>query len=180
MVILVLLQIAFVSAIFYDVLNKFSVLVFIGVIVFLGLFSLAKLAHETHEQPNKSSGFILLVTLGAVLTFIISLKLKTGPVIAAALIGTIASFIPSFFRSRKNKIINEIPAALYCGAFVGMTSVSIGAAYGFILLAGLAAGILYVLSSNTYVGVGGKLGTVAFGGVDFIFLISLIFSHFWK
>ena len=177
LVILVLLQLAFISAIFYDVLNQFSVVVFVGAIIFLGLFSLVKMAHESHEKPNKSFAVILLVVLGAVFTFVISLKLKTGPVIAAALVGTLASFIPNFFRSRNSEIIKELPAAVYCGAFVGMTSTSIGASYLQILLAGFAAGSLYVLSSNTFVGVGGKLGTIAFGGVVFIFLISLILTH---
>ena len=79
-VILVLLQLAFVTAIFYDVLNEFSVLVFIGVIGFLALFSLVKMAHESHEKSTKSYILILFVTLVALFTFIINLKLDTGPV----------------------------------------------------------------------------------------------------
>ncbi|CAM4248500.1 hypothetical protein [Gillisia hiemivivida] len=172
--ILVLLQIAFVTAIFYDVLNEFSVLVFIGVIGFLALFSLVKMAHESHEKPTKSYILILFVTLGALFTFIINLKFETGPVIAAAFIGTLATLTPTFFRNKENKIIKEIPPAVYCGTFVGMTSAGIGAAYWFIILSGFIAGILYVLATNTFVGVGGKLGTIAFGGVASVFLLSLI------
>ncbi len=174
MVILVLLQLSFVSAIFYEVLNKFSVLVFIGIIGFLALFSIVKMAHESPGKPPKSYLLIFFVTLGALLTFLINLKFKTGPVIAAAFLGTLASFIPTLFRYKKNKIIDEIPAAVYCGTFVGMTSENIGATYWFISLAGIVAGILYVLATNTFVGVGGKLGTVAFGGVVFLFLLSFI------
>lgn len=173
--ILVLLQLAFVTAIFYDVLNEFSVLVFIGVIGFLALFSLVKMAHESHKKPTKNYLLTLFVTLGAFLTYIINLKLDTGPVIASAFIGTLGSLIPVIFRNIKNRIVKEIPPAIYCGTFVGMTSASIGATHWFIILSGFIAGILYVLSTNTFVGVGGKLGTIAFGGVAFVFLLSLIF-----
>ena len=172
--ILVLLQLAFVTAIFYDVLNEFSVLVFIGIISFLALFSVVKMAHESHEKPTKSYILILFVTFGALITFIINSELETGPVIAAAFIGTLASFTPFVFRKSKNKFFNEIPPAIYSGTFVGMTSVNIGASYVFIILSGFVAGILYVLATNTFVGVGGKLGTVAFGGVAVVFLLSLI------
>ncbi|WP_121346126.1 hypothetical protein [Gillisia mitskevichiae] len=176
MVILVLLQLAFVSAIFYDVLNEFSVLVFIGAISFLGIFSLVKMAHESHEKPTKSYILILFVTFGALATFILNLKLNIGPVISASLVGFIATLIPGIFKNKNHQLIKEMPPAIYCGTFVGMTSANIGATYWFISLAGIVAGILYVLATNTFVRVGGKLGTVAFGGVAFVFLISLIIS----
>lgn len=172
--ILVLLQLSFITAIFYDVLNEFSVLVFIGIIGFLGLFSLVKMAHESHEKPTKSYILIFFVILGALSTFLINVKLETGPVVAAALIGTLASFTPAILRNKSKKIIKEIPSAIYSGTFIGMTSVSIGASYWFIILSGFIAGLLYVLATNTFVGVGGKLGTIAFGGVAVVFLLTLI------
>tara|TARA_R100001369_G_scaffold92896_1_gene141114 strand:- start:139902 stop:140459 length:558 start_codon:yes stop_codon:yes gene_type:complete len=174
MVILVLLQLAFIIAIFYDVLNEFSVLVFIGAIGFLALFSLVKMTHDSHEKPAKNYILILLVTLGALFTYLINIKLNTGPVIAAALIGTLSSAIPYFLTDKKSILIKEIPPAVYCGTFVGMTSGNVGATYWFITLAGIISGLLYILATNTFVGVGGKLGTVAFGGVAFIFVLSLI------
>lgn len=172
--ILVLLQLSFITAIFYDVLNEFSVLVFIGIIGFLGLFSLVKMAHESHDNPTKSYVLILFVILGALSTFMINLKLETGPVVAAAFIGTIASFTPTVFRNKSKKIIKDIPSAIYSGTFVGMTSVSISASYWFIIISGFIAGLLFVLATNTFVGVGGKLGTIAFGGVAVVFILTLI------
>ncbi|WP_155807126.1 hypothetical protein [Gillisia marina] len=56
-----------------------------------------------------------------------------------------------------------------------MTATYISQGYLFIFLAGIATGIIYILSKNIFIGVGGKLGTMAFGGVVIAFFL-LIYS----
>jgi len=97
-------------------------------------------------------------------------------VLAGALVGTISSFIPNLLKNKKSIFIPEIPKAIYCGTFVGMTTSTIANGYQFIILSSIIAGVLYWLSKNTFVGFGGKLGTVAFGGVTFAFLLIFIIS----
>jgi hypothetical protein len=55
----------------------------------------------------------------------------------------------------------DLAMVIFAGSFVGMTTISI-ASLPLILLAGLACGILYVLSESIFVGYGGKLGAIAF------------------
>ena len=57
-----------------------------------------------------------------------------------------------------------LPASLYCGAFVGMTSSHVLPGTSWVLLAGTIAGIIYSLARHFWVGIGGKLGTIAFAG----------------
>lgn len=176
LVILVALQLAFIIAIFHEDLNKLSILSFIGVLCFLALFSIIKNAHTSSSKPTQGIIILMMVFLGSIITYYINYEFQTGTVIAAALVGTISSFIPSILNRKNSEFINEIPKALYCGAFVGMTTSAISCGYIFILIASLAAGMLYIASTNTFIGIGGKLGTVAFGGVSMAFILTFLFS----
>ena len=62
----------------------------------------------------------------------------------------------------------------YCGAFIGMTSLSIAYSFYFVLAASFFAGVLLLVSKSLFNGLGGKLGTVAFTAVtitSFIFFL---------
>lgn len=54
---------------------------------------------------------------------------------------------------------------IYCGAFVAMTSSAILTNIWWIAGAGLLAGVLWSMSREAWVGIGGKMGTVALGAV---------------
>jgi len=116
-----------------------------------------------------------LVAAATVFTFHISIDLKLGPVIASAAVGLAASFIPNvvnLFQERSN-IVKTLPAAIYCGTFSGMCSSFIAPDYIIVSYIGLATGLIYMLTRQALNGVGGKLGTIAFGGV---FIVSLIYT----
>lgn len=174
--ILVALQLAFIIAIFHDDLTKITTLSFIGILCFLALFSIIKISHSSSSKPTQGIVILLMVFLGSIITYYINYEFQTGTVIAAALVGTISSFIPFVMKGRNSEFINEIPKALYCGAFVGMTNSAVSGGYLFIIIAGLFAGILYIASTNSYIGIGGKLGTIAFGGVASAFILTFLFS----
>jgi hypothetical protein len=57
-----------------------------------------------------------------------------------------------------------LPASLYCGAFAGMTSPHVLPGTSWVFLAGAITGIIYSLARHFWVGIGGKLGTIAFAG----------------
>ncbi|MFZ0491079.1 MAG: hypothetical protein WBV11_13930 [Salegentibacter sp.] len=161
--IFILLQFIFLFSIFFE---KFDTPLLLGSLLLLS--SLLSLAY--YNSPRKEEEFfikdiylIFFVVLGALVSYLINLQM--GPVIAAAATGTAASFIPSLFRKNKTGIIAEFPAAVYCGAFVGMTAPSVAGNLSFIIFSGFIAGSLLLIAKNIFNGFGGKLGTIAFGGV---------------
>lgn len=159
----VLLQFIFLFFIFFE---KFDTPLLLASLLFLSaLLGLAyyKAPREEEEFLIKDIYLIFFVVLGSISSYLINLQL--GPVIAAAATGTAASFIPSLFPKYKSGILSEFPAAVYCGAFVGMTAPSVAGNFSFIIFSGLIAGSFLLMAKNIFNGFGGKLGTIAFGGV---------------
>ncbi|WP_211321924.1 hypothetical protein [Tenacibaculum gallaicum] len=117
---------------------------------------------------------MVFVIIGALLTSYLHLFTNLSSVLVATLIGTLASFLPNL--NKKSKVLQNIPNAMYCGCFVGMSQKHIAIDYSFIIIAGSIAGIFYMFSKNLFLGVGGKLGTVAFGSVVISSLLLLILS----
>jgi hypothetical protein len=99
------------------------------------------------------------VTLGAIVTFVISVQ-GLGPVFAAAVIGVLYSTVTE----RIEKSWRNMAPAVYCGAFVGMSFIPVFTEIWTVALAGFAAGLIYFISDCVFDGVGGKLGTIAFIG----------------
>lgn len=130
--------------------------------IFLGLCVLAGLHHVT-SVPAAVPLFlddVVHVALGALA---VQLAVRTGgmtAVQAAPLVGGLA------WLSGRIGLLDQrvLPASLYCGAFAGMTSSHVLPGSSWVLLAGIAAGIIYSLTKHFWVGIGGKLGTIAFAG----------------
>ncbi|QYA26087.1 hypothetical protein G3I01_11360 [Gramella sp. MT6] len=116
---------------------------------------------------------IILSIIGAVTTYWLNVELDLGTVLSAGITGLLSSFIP--FINRRSDTLRELPAAIYCGAFAGMTAPFLANGYTFISFAGLFTGIILIISKSTLHGFGGKLGTVAFGGVSLMSLILFLF-----
>lgn len=90
---------------------------------------------------------------GALLTFALSVDLGLGPVVAAGLVGVMATLV-----------LRRWDVPIYCGAFAGMACNSLLHGYGHMLLASGLAGGIFVASKSVFNGFGGKLGTIAFLG----------------
>lgn len=115
------------------------------------------------EYLYEDIGVAVWVPVGAMTTYFLSTKMSLGPVIAGGITGTVGSYLPSLYKGPV--YLKKIPFAIYCGAFVGMSSPEVAPAFGFVLEAGIIAGVLLVLSKSLFLGVGGKLGVLAFGSV---------------
>lgn len=94
-------------------------------------------------------------------------NLGLDSVIATALVGVFGGLLELAFKS--NAYIRQVPAAIYCGAFISMTN--LGNDTGFILLASAFTCLLFFVSKSVLQGVGGRLGTMAFIGVVLAYVV---------
>lgn len=92
--------------------------------------------------------------IGAITTYGLNHEVGFGAVLAAGLVGIFgALFFPAY------------GAAIYCGAFIGMSSSEIFHGYVHVIVAALIAAIVYLTTKYVFTGFGGKLGTIALIGV---------------
>ncbi|MHA7944544.1 hypothetical protein ACJOV8_015815 [Formosa sp. 3Alg 14/1] len=106
---------------------------------------------------------VLWVPIGAIICYVLNIFGHLGVVLSTAITGTVASFLPAL--NKKSDYLKKLPPAIYCGSFVGMSSLEIAPSIEFVVLAGMLSGIFLLLSKSIFQGIGGKLGMVAFGGV---------------
>jgi len=173
-VIVVVIQIIFLIMIAkekYEADNFAAILVLVLMIMTL-LFGYNYLDLHHDDYSYEKLSVAIGVPIGAVLCYLLHTTTDLGSVISAALIGVLASFLPLF--KKECEYFKKLPLAIYCGVFVGMSSLEIAPSIYVVFAGGLAAGLFYMLSKNLFVGMGGKLGTIAFGGVVAVTLINWI------
>lgn len=173
--ILAILQIAFVFAIILEHIQNPFVIILKLVILASLFFAYSCILRQKDEKVYDGTLVTISVLLGAILTYFVNHDLELGPVIGAGSIGVIASFIPSIFP--KSKQVEVVPPAVYAGAFVGMSGGHVLDNMALVALAGFFAGLIYVMTQRSFSGFGGKLGTIAFGGVVLAtILVTLLFG----
>lgn len=174
--ILLIIQIAFLSAIFRENFQSFWVL--ISIIVMCPLIMVTYLKGQIHHHDHQYEHILVVswIPIGAVSSFYLNHYLGLGPVIAAAAIGTVGSFIPEI--SKHSNYLKQVPAVIYCGAFIGMSSSRVAPDIFFILAASFFTAVLILVSKSLFSGVGGKLGTLAFTGVAVTSFIYYLISYY--
>ncbi len=100
------------------------------------------------------------VIVAALVAYALSFNLKLGAVVAAGAVGVVAGLL-----------VKDYAAALYTGALIGMASKTVLPGFTQVIVAGVLAGIVYVLALAVFGGFGGKLGTMAVSGVTATALI---------
>ncbi|WP_436345790.1 hypothetical protein [Natronorubrum sp. FCH18a] len=108
------------------------------------------------ETPGfaRSDGIdALAVVTGAAVTYALSVHVGLGPVVASALIGLLVGLAAP-----------KVGVPVYCGSFVGMASPAVFASLEYVAVAGLVAGLGFAATTESFGGVGGKLGTLALFG----------------
>ena len=151
------------TAFFIGLTSQFSILLTSGLIFILIGFifetrknwsnlNLPRAELSSYFSSKDFSNF-LAVILGGLATFALTQIFGISAVLASGLIGITAYIlVPEY----------EVPA--FCGSFVGMASYSLLPGYRYLFIAGLIAGIVYVIGKYSFKGFGGKLGTTAFIG----------------
>ena len=128
--------------------------------VFVG--ALAQILRECRRVPCKQlseamqrEGILagLAVLGGALVTYVLAFSLGLSAVNASALVGLIGALILPVY---------GVP--IYCGSFVGMSSIDLLHTHWELAIAGVVAGLIFMLTDRAFPGIGGKLGTIAFTG----------------
>lgn len=131
-------------------------------IIIVGIFLLFAgagiiIAYKT-DEPDKP--FIIgsreslfkmaAVFIGAVLTYLLVKYVDMNSLMISPLIGLLGALV-----------FPRYGDAIFCGSFVGMTGIQVLGLYYFITAA-LTSAFVFLAATNTFKGLGGKLGTIAF------------------
>ena len=172
---IIVCHLGFLAAILFEKQNNIFISGFVILALILLLITYKKTPLSAGNHSLEHVLTIAFVFFGAIVTYVLSVSFGLSNVLSAGLVGLVVSFIPAFFK--KNTFIKGMPTAVYCGAFVGMTNVSVAPDYIFITLASTITGLLLIGTKDAFHGVGGKLGTLAFGGVALAFFITFFISQ---
>ncbi|MFC4389995.1 hypothetical protein [Flavobacterium quisquiliarum] len=174
--ILLIIQITFLSAIFRE--NFQSLWISISIIVMCPLIMVTYLKGQIHHYDHQYEHILVVswIPIGAVSSFYVNHYLGLGPVIAAAAIGTLGSFVPEI--NKHSNYLKQVPAVMYCGAFIGMSNTRVAPDIFFILAASFFTAVLILVSKSLFSGVGGKLGTLAFTGVAITSFVYYLISYY--
>lgn len=172
----VLAQLYFVYAIVQEKKTDYAYL-----FLFLSFIMLLSFAYfkpsKLHIKTPESISFALApyLVLGSFTTYFLQHQIDLNTVFSAGIVGFSGSYIPLLVKNNRHG--KEIPIAIYCGAFVGMSTVDLG--YSYLLFATLATALIYLYTQNLFHGIGGKLGTIAFMGVLYTYIIFNFLKEWW-
>lgn len=174
--IFVILHLLFVGVAMYESKMEILQITFLSLLLLLLVYFYVQLKSKDSGPVKWRDSFELFFCIaGALATYFLQLEFEISAVIAAGSIGLIASFLP--YLQKNSQFLSKFPAVIYCGAFVGMTPPELAGSSLFIVFAALSAGILLILSRSHLNGFGGKLGTIAFGGVTTVSAIIYLFAQ---
>lgn len=161
-------QMYFVIAIIREKTLKPWFIILFSLLVLGMAFSYRK-KHRLHieQQHQLHYEVFFWFLIGSFTTYFLQSKFELNTVFSAGLVGFTGSFTRSL--KIKNESVSQWPIAIYCGAFVGMTQLSYG--YVFIFLSTFLTAFFYSFSHHYFHGIGGKLGTLAFMGVLYAYII---------
>lgn len=137
----------------------------LGAIAFIGVFTASLILGPFQISIKELSivtdfWIMFYFIVGAMATFLLNARTKWGVVFSSALIGLIgAIFIPILHET--TGVILSI--ALFTGTFIGMSSIDKFKSKRYVITAGFFGAITYAYTHSFFVGVGGKLGAIAFG-----------------
>lgn len=162
------IQLMFLFSILNERIKHYAVPYIIGISCILLFVVYKSFPLHHHEYTFDKKSIVLWIPFAAIITYFLNNHLQLGSVFSAGIVGTIGSFLTKF--NPRSSYLKQIAGPIYCGAFIGMTSLQFEYVYYMILTAGLITAILFFTTKTLFVGVGGKLGTLAFIGV----LISML------
>ncbi len=160
------IQCLFVGTIIFERANHLEVGVFVLIFVLILASHFQTYATKRIRVEFDRWRVAVWVFFGSFATFGLR-QLGMDTVIATASVGLFGAVLQVSFKS--TAYFRQIPAPIYCGAFIAMTNLTNAA--GFILLASTFTCLLFFVSKSILHGVGGRLGTMAFIGVVFAYFV---------
>ncbi|ATH08671.1 hypothetical protein BIY24_12145 [Halobacteriovorax marinus] len=112
-------------------------------------------------------GYSLSFLVGCLLCNYLYISFDLPMVLSSSLVGLLASLI--FY---KNK---EAQASVYCGSFAGMSDPMFFGHWGEMILVSILGGVILFIFRKRLIGMGGKLGAVAFTSLLSVLLLREIF-----
>lgn len=102
---------------------------------------------------------VLLISIASgMATYLVNNILKRGPVIGSAIITLVSGImLPHFFPSMGTTLVT----AAACSSYAGMITVENALNIREMAIISLMTGILYIAANSGYIGIGGRLGTIA-------------------
>jgi hypothetical protein len=114
---------------------------------------------------------LLSFFLGLYGCFVLHQLLGVPIVVSAASIGLIGSILPT-----TTQFQHHPQAAMYAGAFAGMCSSDVISSPYELVVISLIGAAIYTSLKNHFIGVGGKLGAIAFVSVASVVLCTMVIS----
>jgi len=96
--------------------------------------------------------------LSGILTYLLSNKLKKGPVFGSATVTLVSGIIFPYFFPEFGTTLMVVAA---CSSYAGMVAVKNIPSLWEMIIVSVITSLLFIVTSSSYVGVGGKLGTIA-------------------
>ena len=101
---------------------------------------------------------LIISVVAGVSTYIVSHILKRGAVIASAIITLVSGLMLPYFFPEMGSMFATAAA---CSSYAGMISLENALNLLEMSLISLLTGILFITAESAYVGIGGRLGTIA-------------------
>ena len=117
---------------------------------------------------------IIFSVLGAVVTYILNVRLQRDPVMSSAAVGISAGLLLPQIYSEFGELFATI---VICAAFAGMSSKERIPNEFYMILAGIICALTFIYTFSYLGGAGGKLGTIAFGSVIVVSLLQRVWRR---
>lgn len=137
----------------------------LGAAAFFGTMSVSLIAGKFPLQSQKLSLtvnylVVFYFVLGALGTYLLNEKKKIGVVASSGIVGLLAAVILPLIHPENGDLLS---VAVFCASFIGMSSIDRMQRKAYMTIAGVFGAIIFVYTSTLYIGLGGKLGAIAFG-----------------
>lgn len=162
------IQFFFLFAIYKEKINHYAIPYIICFIIIMLIVVYKKFPLHHNEFSFAKIHLIIWIPVSAIITYVLNNRLGLGSVFSVGIVGTAGSCLTLL--NPRSDYLKQIAGPIYCGAFIGMTSMDFKYVYLMILVSGIFTAILFSLTQTLFVGIGGKLGTLAFIG----FLLSIL------
>lgn len=104
--------------------------------------------------------FMIIITaiMATCLTYFICFNLDKGPVLASAIVTLISGLLLPYFFSTGGSLLAGVAT---CGSYAAMVSKAKFPRLTDMIFVGIICGTVFALTQDVFIGVGGKLGSIA-------------------